>query len=96
MAVCGKHHINAQCWDSLPNSDRSEDGCDRCPACAFEQGYVDGISGRKPNFDKLLDDNPIYTHPRLKKWSGQQKNCRHAYRLGYDLGKKMYNGSLPQ
>lgn len=85
---CGRNHRLASCWDQLENSERSEDGCQKCSACAFEQGYVDGIANRESNFNSIMSELPDQNIE-------QHKNARQAYERGYALGKRMKNGFLP-
>lgn len=85
---CERDHRFAACWNHLENSERSEDGYQKCVACAFEQGYIDGIANRESNFNSIMSNLPdrnIEPH----------KNARQAYERGYALGNSMKKGILP-
>jgi hypothetical protein len=68
---------------TLPN-DQSGDGRHKCAACAYEQGYADGLK-RKRNIDinAILRDLP-YSQAQTQR----HESVHLAYALGYYEGVK--------
>lgn len=100
MSVCTRDHIKAKCWDFLPDSNNPTDGCDVCPACAFEQGYRDGIRGWDSQFDTYVYARvlPSTIYP-CRGQDGNiinKKSARDAYERGYCIGVRMLGGYLPE
>ena len=97
MSTCEKDHKKARCWDSLPNSDDPHAGCDVCPACAFEQGYRDGIRDNSPNFAQYIEILPSTYYPCFNSYGVLigKKSAQDAYNRGHRLGKQMLDGYLP-
>lgn len=82
--TCKKEHSDIQdLLAMLPNS-QGGPGRHKCAACAFEEGYADGIKGIKREIDYVLENLP----------EGQAKNQRHkscetAYEKGFEIATKV-------
>lgn len=82
--ACKKEHSDIQnLLATLPNS-QGGPGRHKCAACAFDEGYADGMKGVKRDVDSVIELLP----------DGQAKNQRHksceaAYEKGFEIATKV-------
>lgn len=82
--ICCKEHAQIQDLLAMLPISQGGPGRHKCAACAFEEGYDDGIKGVKRDVDIVLEQLP----------DGQAKNQRHksceaAYEKGYEIANKV-------
>ena len=82
--TCKKEHSDIQNLLALLPNSQGGPGRHKCAACAFEEGYTDGIKGIKREIDSVLENLP----------EGQAKNQRHksceaAYEKGFEIATKV-------
>lgn len=82
--ICKKEHSDIQnLLAMLPNS-QGGPGRHKCAACAFEEGYTDGIKGVKREVDSVLE-----TLPEGQAKNQRHKSCEAAYEKGFEIATKV-------
>ena len=82
--ICDDKHLEIRDIINLLPDGQVNEGERKCPACAFEQGYKDGLEGRKRNMDVVLSELPKANSEDYK-----NKSCEMAYVKGFDIGNKI-------
>lgn len=84
--ICNNSHDDIQhIMANLPIT-QGGSGRHKCAACAFEEGYNDGLKGLRRNIETVMNSLP----------DGQAKAQRHkspelAYAKGLEIGEKVHN-----
>ena len=82
--TCKKEHSDIQnLLAMLPNS-QGGPGRHKCAACAFEEGYTDGMNGVKREVDSVLE-----TLPEGQAKNQRHKSCETAYEKGFEIATKV-------
>lgn len=82
--ICRKEHSEIQpLLAMLPNS-QGGPGRHKCAACAFEEGYEDGMKGVKREVDSVLE-----TLPDGQARNQRHKSCESAYEKGFEIATKV-------
>lgn len=82
--ICQKEHSDIQgLMDMLPYS-QGGPGRHKCAACAYEEGYEDGMRGVKRDVDSVLE-----TLPEGQAKNQRHKSCESAYEKGYEIATKV-------
>ena len=82
--ICKKEHSDIQTLlATLPNS-QGGPGRHKCAACAFEEGFDDGMKGIKRNVDSVLE-----TLPEGQAKNQRHKSCESAYEKGFEIATKV-------
>ena len=81
---CKQKHTDIQnIMSQLPYSQKGL-GRHKCAACAFEEGYKDGLKGIKREIDKV-----VFNLPESQSKNQRHKSCEMAYEKGFDIGYKV-------
>lgn len=83
MSCTKEHHELQGIMSKLPIS-QGGPGRHKCAACAFEEGYSDGITGVKRNVDDV-----IAALPDGQAKAQRHKSCEIAYEKGFEIGSKV-------
>ena len=80
--ICSKDHSTIQDIMEMLPVDQGGIGRHKCAACAYEQGYKDGME-RKQNIDIEILLNSL---PKSQAGAHRHKSPHAAYSKGYDDG----------
>lgn len=83
MSCKEKHSDIQNIMSQLPYSQKGL-GRHKCAACAFEEGYKDGLKGIKRDIDKV-----VFNLPESQSKNQRHKSCEMAYEKGFEIGYKV-------
>jgi len=86
MSICKENHRNADILETLPKSQKDDDGRHLCAGCAYTAGFNDGLNNKRRALDEL-------NLPESQAQKGRHKSPQAAYNKGFELGYKQYNKS---
>ena len=82
--TCKKEHSDIQnLLAMLPNS-QGGPGRHKCAACAFDEGYADGMKGIKREVDSVIE---LLSEGQAK--NQRHKSCEAAYEKGFEIATKV-------
>ena len=82
--ICKKEHSEIQTLLAMLPYSQGGPGRHKCAACAFEEGYNDGMKGVKRDVDSVLE-----TLPEGQAKNQRHKSCESAYEKGFEIATKV-------
>ncbi len=82
--ICKKEHSDIQNLLAMLPNGQGGPGRHKCAACAFEEGYTDGMNGVKREVDSVLE-----TLPEGQAKNQRHKSCETAYEKGFEIATKV-------
>lgn len=82
--ICKEEHSEIQALLALLPNSQGGPGRHKCAACAFEEGYSDGMKGIKREVDSVIE-----TLPESQYKNERHKSCESAYEKGFEIATKV-------
>lgn len=83
-SICKKEHRYAESFKNLPESQSPEQGRHLCAACAYEEGFSDGLNHKKRSLESL-------NLPYSQAGTVRHKSAQAAYNLGWEEGNQKFS-----